>query len=472
MNSASDNSDDAIDFSEISGRIFKGLGRSIGLGCIGLTLGIVISLLLSYKQPVTTTTRVTFGFPGFERGTYPNGTKFQADDVRAPDVINEAVKRLGLDNKAAELSSVLRGAIVINGFVSSALVKERDRLRAAGQIVPPLIPDEYEISLSLPRDHTLAIRQRELLMAEIVSAYRAKFLKTYVEVPAAYENAFASLSDADFVEYELVLTKATQALAGYLEQQVLLAKQFRSPTNNLSFNDLLKQTELFPQIQMSEVLGLIYLNGLTKNREISLAKMDYFIRTLEDQELRLKEEESVVANLLSKTQERERAQNYVLVSKSQMPQNGQPIIDQNFIDTLLANDAYNFLVRKALAAGLAAKRIQADKIFLTDRRQRVSKFSDTNLQDKTEHLATFDKSLKKLSASYEKLLANVQICMNDFSKQEYSDAVRISMQAKTESVLRSLLIGAFMGAAAGFSLGLGLSLLNSRPERSNATGVA
>lgn len=456
--------DDAIDFAELFARLRRGLIVTLGLALAGLALGLLVSLLVGVKQPVGSSLRVTFGFPGFERGTYPNGAKFQPDDVRAPDVINEALNRLGLrPDNANNLATKIRGAMSISGLVSPNIIKERDRLRAAGQNLPPYIPDEYEISLTLPRDYPINSRQRELLLAEIVSVYTEKFRRTYVELPPEFGNAFASLKNADFVEYELILTKETHSLQNFLEQHIEKAKQFRSPSNQLSFQDLLKQTELFSQIRLNDVLGLIYINGLSKDRNYALVKMEYYMRTLEDQEERFSQEAEVVNGLLAKTHER--AQNYVLATRAQQPQGAQPLLDQGFIDTLLANDAYNFLVRRALDAGLAVKRIQSDMAQLRDRRQRMEAFAKGEKKDQAAAIANTQTALIELEVSYKELLAKVRTTLDDYSRQEYADAIRISMQASTKSFLRSLAVGAIIGTTVGLALGIGLSLLRSQPGR-------
>jgi hypothetical protein len=467
-------SDDSIDFAELLGRLRRGIILTLGLACLGLALGLIASLVATTQQPAVTTTRVTFGFPGFEHGLYPNGTKFQPDDIRAPDIINEALKRLAGAASNPEMASKIRGAIGITGFVSPKVIKERDRLRAAGQTLPAYVPDEYEISLSLPRQFALDVRQRELLLAEIINVYQEKFRRTYVELPPEFGNAFTSLRNADFVEYELILTKEMQSLSTYLEQKIDTndqseaksrdaraqsgaAKQFRSPTNGLSFQDLLKQTELFSQIRLNDVLSQIYIYGLSKDRSYALVKMDYHLRTLEDQELRLTEEEAVVINLLAKTQDR--AQNYVLATKAQNPQGAQPMMDQGFIDSLLANDAYNFLIRRALEAGLAVKRVQADKARLLERRKRMESFVKGAATDQATAIAGTQKALADLETGYQELLSKVRVVLDDYARQEYADAIRISMQAKTNGLLPSLALGAFLGLAAGAALGLGLSLI-------------
>lgn len=457
--------DDSIDFSDLGRRARRGLGKVIGLGLLGLSLGVIFSVVVTTKRSAISTLRVTFGFSGFEHGNYPNGSKFQADDIRAPDVINDAVNQLRLQGVAPDFSSRIRGSIGVSGFISPGITKERDRLRAAGQTLAPFFPDEYEISLSLPRDYPLDVRDRELLLSAIVQAYQAKFRRTYVALPAEFDNAFDSLKTADFVEYEIILTKEMQSLASFLEQQILRAKQYRSPTTNLSFQDLLKETELFTQIRLNDVLGLIYVNGLSKDRTYAMVKMDYYLRTLEDQEQRLKEEESVVLNLLTKTQDR--TQSYVLGIKTQaaQPRSDSPVLDQGLIESLVANDAYNFLVRRALDAGLAVKRVQADKAQMLDRRQRMEMFTKGEIKDQAAAIARTTSALESLEAGYQVLLKKVRAALDDFARQEYADAVRITMQPRTDSLLLSIVGGGLIGLVTGLALGLALSLLDSSRSR-------
>jgi hypothetical protein len=458
------NEDDPLDFGEIFRRLQRGLILTLGLGLVGLSAGLIINLVATSRQPAETTIRVTFAFPGFERGLYPNSAKFIPDDLRSPDIISDAIKNVGLPIDQ-NLVTRVRGAISISGVVSPAVMKERDRQRAAGQTLAPFFPDEYAVALSLPRDFPLSIRQREQLLTEIVNLYRDKFRRTYIDLPPDFGTAFSLLRNADFVEYELILNKELQSLITYLDQQSQHARSFRSPTNNLSFQDLLKQAELFAQIRLNDVLGVIYVNGLSKNREFALVKMDYYLRTLTDQEQRLQEEESVVTDLLAKTQER--AQNYVLATKAQAKPD-QPLLDQGFIDTLLANDAYNFLVRRALDAGLALKRVQADKTQLLERKKRMESFAKGETRDQDTAIASTQAALTKLESDYDLLLAKIRVTLADFSRQEYGDAIRISMQPRTESMFFGLLLGAGLGLATGLSLGVGLSLLNRHPGRAPA----
>jgi hypothetical protein len=455
--------DDSIDIADLFRRLKRGLPRTLALSLIGVSLGIAGALVLLSLQTPVTTLRVAFGFPGAERGLYPNGTKFQPDDVRSPDVINKALEQLGIADASGELASKLRGSITVSGLVSPTIVKERDRLRAAGQTLPPYVPDEYEIALSLPRSHALDMRQRGLLLTEIVNSYKEKFRRTYVALPTQFENVFDQLKTADYVDYQPVLVRQMDLLSGFLGQQVASAKQFRSPTNGLSFQDLQRQAELFAQIRLNEVLGILYRGGLSRDRQVALANMEFQIRKLQETEQQLIAEQAVVDEMLERT--KGRAQNYVLATKTELAQGTQPILDKGLVDALVANDSYNFLVRRALDAGLAVKRVQTEKALLTERMKRIESFSKQPPADDAKILEQANTALVSLEKNYQSLLENIRICMEDYAKQEFADSVRVTLQAMTKSWKMSIILGAIIGCGIGMPLGLGISLLDLGSRR-------
>ena len=449
---------EGVDLREMFTRLVRGLVQTLGLAVLGLAIAAVIYLAASPSTTATASMRVTFAFSGSGKGEYPDHSKFQPDDLRAPDIIVEALKRQGLDATKG-FQGKIQSALTIEGLIPLNVIKERDRLRAAGQTPAPYLPDDYLVTLTLPRKFPLSSRQCELLLNEIVSVYLEKFQHTYAEMPLAFGNAFETLRTADYFEYELILNEEIQNITTYLNQQFEQARTFRSPDTNLSFSDLLKQTGLFAQIRLNETLGLIRQNGLSRNRAIAMVKMDYYLRTLEDQEQKAIEEQKVVDDLLAKSQER--SQNYVLGIKSQAAQQRpeSPILDQGLIDSLLANDAYNFLVRKALVAGLEVKRIQADKAQLVERRKNMEAFLKSTGEDQSAISAQVQKSLADVEVSYKELIANIRQTHADFAQQQFADAIRVNMQYVTGSKYWKLAINGAIGGFIGLALGLGLSLL-------------
>lgn len=450
--------DDSIDLADLLRRLRLGLPQTIGLALLGLAIAAFAYFASGSFQTVPTSTRVVFSFPGFEKGEYPDKSKFQPEDLRSPESVAEALKRQGLDT-TQEVQSKVRSALSVEGIIPDSIVKERDKQRAAGLTPRLYMPDEYTLTLSLPRSFPLTARQRELLLNEIVNVYHEKFTRTYVALPLNTGKAFESLEGADYFDYDLVLSRESENITNFLTQMAATARAFRSPRTNLAFSDLLKQSQLFTQLRLNEVLGLIRRDGLSKDRNLALVKMDYYLTKLGDEENAAAEEEKVVQALLK--QAREREQNYTLGIKSQanQPRTEAPVIDQGLVDSLLANDAYNFLVRQSLEASLKTRRIQSEKAILQERRQTMETFLKSEVAMKAEALAQFQASLENLKRVYERLITDMRMTYEDYQQQQYGDAIRVSMQTKTASFYRGLAMAGIAGLGVGTAAGLGLSLL-------------
>ena len=461
--------DDSIDFGELFGRLKRGLPMILGLATLGLALTAGGYYVGGQSLSVTTNTRVVFSFTGFEKGEYPDKSKFSPDDLRAPDNIAEALKRKGLAT-SEETQTQVRAALTVEAIIPDSIIKERDKLRAAGQTPRLYVPDEYALTLTLPRKFPMSPREREVLLSEIVTVFQENFTRTYVAMPLNFGKAFESLLDADYSDYELVLHQEAKninqlliGLTGQIGDEQLsigtMSRSFRSPRTQLTFSDLLKQTQLFMQIRLNETLGLIRQHGISQDRSLALLKMDFHIKSLIDDENKAIEEEKVVQALLKQTQER--AQNYVLGVKSQNgPQRADAtVVDQGLLDSLLANDAYNFLIRKSLASSLATRSIQAEKIIMLDQKARLATFTTENLEERIATIAQFNKSLDALKKVYNRLINDIQLTYTDYQKQQFGDAVRISMQTKTQGFYRSLAMAGIAGLGIGGALGLGLALL-------------
>lgn len=450
--------DDTIDFVELFARLRRGFPVTLGLACIGLAVAAVAVAIGGPFQFATTSTRVVFAFPGFERGEYPDKSKFSPFDIRSPEIVNEALRRKGII-ATDDLQAKVRAALSIDGIIPDSVVREREKLRAAGQTPRLYVPDEYELTLMLPRMFPLPLSQREAFLIEVVSLFKEKFTRNYVSLPMEAGKAFESLTGADYFDYDIVLNRESENITRFLTDLSGTARSFRSTRTNLTFGDLLKETQLFTQIRLNEVLGLIRRDGISRDRKLALVKMDYYLKTLGDDELRATEEERVIHDLLKQAQERE--QRLALGVKSQTTQQRSDglVVDQGLVDSLLANDAYNFLVRQALDASLKTRRIQSEKTILAERRKTMEAFINSSQSEKMEARTQFDKSLGELKKNYEDLMTKIRLTFEDYQQQQYADAIRISMQPKTGSFYRGLVLAGIVGFGVGGALGVGLSLL-------------
>lgn len=446
-------------------RLRVGAKQIVAFALIGAVIGGIGSRLAARLQPNTIATKVVFSFPGSDKGEYPDRSVFQADDLRSPAVVGEALKRQGLP-ATDDLQSKIRAAVSIEGVVPPSIVKERERMRVSGLTPPRYVPDEYRVTLALD-DQKIAETQVTRLLNEIVAVYRENFLRTYGEPPLTFGNAFEALRSADYPEYELVLRAEIESLRTYLTGQAEQAKTFRSRTTNMSFKDLVSQADLFSRLQMNEALGYIHEYGLTRDRRTALMKLNHHVRSLEEQEKRALEEEIVVKELLAQAQARNHG--YVLGAKNATP-GARPeglLVDQGLVDSLIAHDSYNFLIRRALDAGLQVKRIQVERIRLNNLRDSLKNTPEDH--NTSGRLANEDvqRAITALETSYRSLAESVRKTHADFAREQFGTIVQITDEFKTAPTWFHLHIGAWVGLVFGAALAAGLALLGIFVGREN-----
>jgi hypothetical protein len=125
----------------------------------------------------------------------------------------------------------------------------------------------------------------------------------------------------------------------------------------------------------------------------------------------------------------------------------------------LVNDANNLLVRESLKTSLKTRRIQSEKAILVERRNNITQFINSAVDQKADVLEQFQKSLDKLKVTYDKLINDTRLTYQDYQQQYYGNAVQISMQPITASFYRGLAVAGASGMGTGMALGLGLALL-------------
>jgi hypothetical protein len=442
---------DAIDLRDILLKIGRGLGQIIGVALLGLVIAVVGYLFTRPWQLVPTSTRVVFSFPGFEKGEYPDHSKFQPNDLLAPEIIAKALKRQGLDT-SDEFQSQIRGALSVEGIIPPEIIKERDRLRAAGQPLLAYIPDEYIVLLSLPEKFPINKEQRARLLNEIISVYSEDFQRTYTSTLADFGHVFDVLHAADFPDYAQIFNREIDNITDYLTQQSEQGKTFRSPTTNLSFKDLLDQTQLFTQNRISEPLELIHQGGLSRNRTVAIAKMEYSLRILDEQEHHAAADQKVFTDLLTQVQ----ARNYGVDAKSSenLSPSDTPLLDQDS-NSSLENKTGSFLVRHAAEAGLKVSQLEADKALLIEQLEAMK-----SAKEDAAATAQVQKSLAELEPAYQELIDNIRKTQADFAHQQFADAIRISDAITTnDRISRNLALIGAAGCFLGLAAGMGLSLL-------------
>lgn len=463
---AVDRSDDGIDFQGIWALFVRGLPMTIGLGLLGFGLSGGYYLAPHPNAIETTSVQVSFAFPGFERGKYPNGSNFQATDLCSPTVVAEALQHERLDT-SAQFSDAVSDALSIEMLVPSDVARNQEHLRDEGQTPPTYTSNQYLVTLTVPRNFPLTRGQRELLLNEIVAVYRENFDEAYSPARASFSDVFATLRNANFPDYRSVLDAEMSTISDYLSVLQKAAPTFRSSATHLSFGDLSARLDIFEHVYLDETLGLIELKGVSLDHQRAMMKLNYDLQTVEDGLGQAADQNQLISRLLAGAGEH--AQGYTLAVKSTAAEHGDTpvVLDQGMINSLLANDEYNFLIRKALDAGTLAAKLQAERDQLLELRQRMESFDKLPLGSQSSLTESVLKSIATLQGKYTELISEISQTGTDFDHQWFADAVRITSGTSTsgETSSSGFLKLALAGLVVGMAFGAGLSLLGVAPGR-------
>ena len=348
--------------------------------------------------------------------------------MKSPPIVAEAIRRKGLD-QSGDFQRKISAAFDIEPVVPSALA--RARALTAGQTPPTYIPDEYVVSLSLPRNSPPSIEERGLLLNEIVSVYQEQAQRIQASIPLPVGNLVEVLAHTDADDYGEVINAEVQSLTACLSQLNAEAPVFRSQKTNLSFSDLLRECQIFGQTYVSKTLKLIRLANAAATSRTALSKMDNDLQALADQEREAIEEQKTF---------------------------------REFLDEAEANikgpDAtYDFAFRKALDAGIRVNGLQSDEARILGQRKRIEAAVSSDSRTEFTQKREVDLSLQPLETAYQKMVIDIRNTYADYARGRIIDAVHIESMATSSGVLWPLVTAGIVGLSLGLAGGIGMSLL-------------
>lgn len=437
---------ETIDLHELWARLVRGAPRTIGLALLGAALAAAGFFISGSFQTAHTTARVTLSFHGLERGEYPDQSKFQPEDLRAPSIVAEALRRRGVLDP--DLQTRIRDALTISGLTPASSGKEPGAYT----------PREYSLTLSLPRAFSLSSRDRELFLTELVRTYKEHVQQHYTTLPAGIDWSFDSLAPSA-LSHETSMEREIARAGEFLERLARKHRTFRSARSNLGFGELAAQHRVLVETQFADLQALIEDEGINAS-PIALARLDREIRTLKRSEALAIEEEKFILSLLSRIESRPSSASPVNILLGAAAAG-----DPNATGAVLGADANHLLAQRALTAGLRTRQLQSQLALLHDQREAVVAASELSAEQRAVKLARLENVWSKFKVSYRRLIETVRQTYEDFEQQELADAARISVPPSTPGFYRGVGIAALLGLIVGGSLGVGAALLGVGTDR-------
>lgn len=231
---------------------------------------------------------VNFSFDGIEAGMDPMGNKFDVNEIKSKDIIEECLEELEITDSNTEK---IYSNIAISGLVPSNVIDRityyspvygSDEIVSSKNIQDSTYyPTQYTITLDC-RKSGLSRKESASFLNLLSEKYSKKFFESY-GYNKSLEKAVIAIDyhDYDYVDAVSVFDSSLKSLKEYIDD---LAKKdnirFRSETSGFTFADLSRSIETIRTEDLDMILSYIVSNNITKDRENLIVNYQFKIEEL------------------------------------------------------------------------------------------------------------------------------------------------------------------------------------------------
>lgn len=231
---------------------------------------------------------INFSFDGIEAGMDPSGNKFDVNEIKSKDTIEECIEELGITDADTE---DIYSNISISGIVPSNVIDritEYSPVYDTEEVVSSkniqdntYYPTQYLITVNC-RKAGLSNKESASLLNMITEKYNEKFFSSY-GYNKSLENAVSAIdyNDYDYIDAITVFDSSLESLQEYIDE---LAAQdnirFRSEESGFTFADLSQSIETIRSEDLEMISSYIVLNNVTKDKENLIANYEFKIEEL------------------------------------------------------------------------------------------------------------------------------------------------------------------------------------------------
>lgn len=251
-------------------------------------LGVTAVKSFTAKPPLTAL--VSFTYSGIEKGLDPAGRTFDANTLKSPEIIKDALTELNMDIEKVEK---IRQNIEVGGILPSDTI---DRLTTYNTLMKQITngslsaaqalletsyySTQYKIEFNYGSTG-LSKNESVQVLNTMLDKYRDYFYRTYgynKTLGAAVSTV--NYADYDYIEAVDLFRSTLNTLSKYLRELSNSDKtHFRSVTG-YTFDDLYQSAQTITSLDLDKITSYVTSNNLTNDKAASIAYYDYRIENL------------------------------------------------------------------------------------------------------------------------------------------------------------------------------------------------
>ena len=434
-------------------QIFKRLwSHKLFVSVFTLVFTAVFAFFWLYESIYSCAVRVSFVYPGTEKGLYPDGKRFMMYDLLDKDVVNAALDRIQeLGFYTAYDADDMLENLRIDDFLSNPVQEKIVSSRMSGEKYT-YYSNEYVFTFTQP----MSIRKAGLggivakdMSAQFVTALCEENKRKLIEMHAESVDAFERLASEmdfdesyDYLELAELYQSRINLILQYLNQKNMQDAAYVSPNTGMSFLDLITAFQSLQSVEAQRLSNYVVSSRITRNYDqlVNLYHCD-----IEDGELTFhkKDSEHEITKQAMSEYDHTFTENLVIVSVNY----------ENGLYQSRPKTAYDTITQQSVNAGAVAtsteNTVALQKLRLSDYTSVMMQPGLVNTLTKTaEGLA------KNLAAGYDRLCETAAQTVADYL--DYASEGYLRIIDVDDSVIS---LGLIVKTGAAFCLGLVLSCL-------------
>ena len=264
---------------------------------IGLLVGLLVpTLIYTFKTKKDSAIAVIgLDYPNAEVGLAPDGSKLDISYLKSSYVVENALKKVTLSKSVT--TAQVQTNLKIEGILTDETKQKLDILQdlkdAKNNDYSKILQNlelkyraQYVVSIGNVfkdgnREFTVPSEDLSKLLNAITASYSDYFIETYQDIRLP-SNQLSSLN-VEALDYLDILDEISDTLFNledYCYNNANILPGFRS-ASGISFKDLASQIATFRNGQIDYIYSYVYLNNVSKDKELQITKYQYMKRLAE-----------------------------------------------------------------------------------------------------------------------------------------------------------------------------------------------
>jgi hypothetical protein len=351
-----------IDFMKIFFMIkrHKWLIMSIIVVCI-----VIGEIYILYHTDSVSECKVALTFNGIDKHEYPNGQKFEMNDLIPSDATTELAKIIQDPNKRKIFEKNPRSFLFVDPYIPIEVQERATEMKKIQKMTMFYLPNQYYIRFIQKLGGPFDGRERTQILYGLIQSFEHKFYDDFVNRPLLPNGLNQNLiKDNDYIDSFDVLKNYANNYMGFLDKKIEVAGYFRSAKTGKSFVNLQTDLKNMIDIDLLGVDSIIYYYRLSKYKNFLLTRTQYRIKQMEQQREKKMLESEMANNLLKQVLEKDKSR-----SNTAMPMgtsSSQIVVDADTIEKLNQKEYLNLLIKRSLESGVESQNLGVDKKYLQE----------------------------------------------------------------------------------------------------------